>query len=96
MNKTKSVAVALQYDGKSTPTVSAHGFGEIASQIIKIAKEHGVPLQQDNELVEILAQLELGDEIPENLYRAVAEVIAFAYILSGKFPKDWKQDHPHY
>lgn len=96
MNKTKSVAVALQYDGENTPTVSAHGIGEIASQIIKIAKEHGVPLQQDNELVEILAQLELGDEIPENLYRAVAEVIAFAYILSGKFPKDWKQNKPQY
>jgi len=96
MNTKKSIAVALQYDGENTPTVSAHGFGDIASEIIKIAKEHGVPLQQDNELVEILAQLELGDEIPENLYRAVAEVIAFAYILSGKFPKDWKHNTPHY
>ena len=74
----------------NAPVVSAHGIGEIAEQIKQIAMEHGVPLQQDNELVEILAQLELGDEIPENLYRAVAEVIAFAYILSGKFPKNWK------
>lgn len=90
MTPSKPIAVALEYDGHNAPVVSAHGIGEIAEQIKQIAIEHGVPLQQDNELVEILAQLELGDEIPENLYRAVAEVIAFAYILSGKFPKNWK------
>ena len=90
MPPSKPIAVALEYDGESAPVVSAHGVGEIAEKIKQIAKDHGVPLQQDNELVEILAQLELGDEIPENLYRAVAEVIAFAYILSGKFPKNWK------
>ena len=90
MIPSKPIAVALEYDGDSAPVVSAHGVGEIAEKIKQIAKDHGVPLQQDNELVEILAQLELGDEIPENLYRAVAEVIAFAYILSGKFPKNWK------
>lgn len=90
MNPSKPIAVALEYDGDNAPVVSAHGIGEIAEKIKQIAMEHGVPLQQDNELVEILAQLELGDEIPENLYRAVAEVIAFAYILSGKFPKNWK------
>lgn len=90
MTSSKPIAVALEYDGDNAPVVSAHGIGEIAEQIKQIAMEHGVPLQQDNELVEILAQLELGDEIPENLYRAVAEVIAFAYILSGKFPKNWK------
>ena len=84
------IAVALEYDGENTPTVNARGIGLIAEQIIQIAMEHGVPLQQDSELVEILAELNLGDEIPENLYRAVAEVIAFAYILSGKFPKNWK------
>lgn len=90
MDSATPIAVALEYDGDNAPTVSAHGIGEIAEKIKKIAADHGVPLQQDNELVEILAQLDLGDEIPENLYRAVAEVIAFAYILSGKFPKNWK------
>jgi len=40
--------------------------------------------------VSVLAELELGDEIPENLYRVIAEVIAFAYILSGRFPVDWQ------
>lgn len=85
----KTVAVALEYDGDTAPTVTAQGFGDVAQQIMQIAQQHGVMIQQDNELVEILAQLDIGDEIPENLYRAVAEVIAFAYALSGKFPKSW-------
>lgn len=84
-------AVALQYDGQHTPQVTAKGYGELAEQIIALAKEHGIPLQEDPGLVAILAQLELGSEIPENLYRAVAEVIAFAYILLGKFP----EGYPH-
>lgn len=90
MNNAKPIAVALEYDGDTSPTVCATGIGEVAEKIIRIAKENGVFIQQDNELVEILAQLDIGDNIPENLYRAVAEVIAFAYILSGKFPKSWK------
>jgi len=91
MNQTTPIAVALEYDGENAPIVSARGVGPIADQIIKIAREQGVPLQEDGELVEILANLNLGDEIPENLYRTIAEVIAFAYILSGKFPKKWKE-----
>lgn len=89
MKRQHTIAVALEYDGHNTPKVSASGVGKIAEEILKIANEHGVPLQQDNELVSVLAELGLGDEIPENLYRVVAEVIAFAYILTGKFPKDW-------
>ena len=88
MISTVPIAVSLEYDGETTPTISARGFGEVAHQIIQIAKDNDVLVQQDDELVEILAQLDIGDEIPENLYRAVAEVIAFAYILSGKFPKE--------
>ncbi len=80
------MAVALEYDGKGAPRVSAKGAGETAEQIIKLATEHGVPLQQDEGLVRLLAQVDLDAEIPEALYRAVAEVIAFAYLLKGKFP----------
>jgi len=85
------IAVALEFDGENTPTVNARGIGPIADKIIEIANQHGVPLQQDDELVEILSDLNLGDEIPEDLYRVIAEIIAFAYILSGKFPKNWKR-----
>ncbi|VAW57302.1 Flagellar biosynthesis protein FlhB [hydrothermal vent metagenome] len=90
MKQSIPIAVALEYDGKSAPNVSARGIGPIANEIIKTAKKHNVPLQQDEELIEVLAELNLSDEIPENLYRAIAEIIAFAYILSGKFPKDWQ------
>ncbi len=91
MKQAEPIAVALEYDGLTTPTVNARGFGPIAEQIIEKAEQHGIPLQKDTELVEILAQLDVGDEVPENLYRAVAEVIAFAYILRGKFPANWKK-----
>lgn len=76
-------AVALYYDGKNTPQISAKGTGDVAQQIIAIAKEHGVPLCDNATLVDLLVTLELGDEIPEALYTAVAYIIAFAYQLDG-------------
>lgn len=74
-------AVALFYDGNSAPTVTAKGAGDQADEIIRIAEEHGVPLCDNAPLVELLAQIELGDEIPEGLYIAVAHIIAFAFKL---------------
>jgi flagellar biosynthesis protein len=85
-------AVALYYDGKNAPHVSAKGTGEVAEQIIAIAQEHGVPLCDNSALVDLLVTLELGDEIPEALYIAVAYIIAFAYQLEGKIP-DARQNH---
>jgi flagellar biosynthesis protein len=87
----KKIAVALEYDGSNAPRVTAKGVGDIAETIMAIAREQGVPLQEDAGLVEILAQINLDEEIPENLYRAVAEVIAFAYILTGKFPPGYSK-----
>jgi len=81
-----SLAVALRYDGVGAPRVTASGRAELAERIIAVAREHGVPLQDDPELAAILARIPLGDEIPEVLFRAVAEVIAFAYLVSGRFP----------
>jgi len=79
-------AVALHYDGKRAPTVIAKGSGEIARQILAIADKHHIPLREDPELLGLLAKLELGQQIPENLYLAVAQIIAFAYYISGKSP----------
>lgn len=79
-------AVALYYDGTNAPHVSAKGTGAVAEQIIAIAQEHGVPLCDNTTLVDLLVTLELGDEIPEALYIAVAYIIAFAYQLEGKTP----------
>lgn len=83
-------AVALYYDGKNAPHISAKGTGEVAGQIIAIAQEHGVPLCDNSALVDLLVTLELGDEIPEALYIAVAYIIAFAYQLEGKTPDAWQ------
>lgn len=79
-------AIALQYDGINAPTVTAMGEGAIAEEIVRIAREHGVPLREDASLAALLSDLELGDEIPERLYRIIAEVIAYAYLVSGKVP----------
>lgn len=81
-------AVALYYDGKNAPHISAKGTGAVAEQIMEIAREHGVPLCDNPSLVDLLVTLELGDEIPENLYIAVAYIIAFAYQLEGKTPEN--------
>lgn len=86
-----SLAVALRYDGESAPKVSAKGSNELAEQIIALAKKHNVPLSENKELVSLLSTLELGEEIPEILYLAVAEIIAFAYMLKGKVPEGFKE-----
>lgn len=91
-NQQLQKAVALYYDGKNAPHISAKGTGAVADQIIAIAKEHGVPLCDNSALVDLLVTLELGDEIPEALYIAVAYIIAFAYQLEGKIPNAW-QNH---
>ena len=83
-----TTAVALHYDGDKAPTVTAKGSGEVAEQIIALAREHGIPLQENAALTELLSRLDLGTEIPPELYLAVAEVIAFAYLLSGKRPEN--------
>ena len=83
---TTDLAVALKYNGNEAPKVTAKGEGITAEQILEIAEKHGIPLQSEPELARILAQVPLGDEIPQELYVAVAEVIAFAYFLSGKTP----------
>lgn len=82
-----NIAVALEYDGEAAPRVTASGEGELALQIIELAREHGVPLEESPELVQLLRRIPLGEEIPEPLYYAVAEVIAFAYIIAGRIPE---------
>ena len=76
--------VALSYDPscESAPQVVAKGSGHIGDQILAVAREHEVSLYQDRDLTRLLSQLELGDEIPETLYKAVAQVILFALELN--------------
>ena len=74
-------AVALSYNpnSNSAPNIVAKGKGKIAENIVKKAKEHDIPIQEDPSLVEILGQLNIDESIPEELYKAVSEVFAYIY-----------------
>lgn len=82
----KKKAVALRYrDGEdSAPRVVAKGEGLVADKIREVAKEAGVPLYEDDALVEVLAQIELDREVPPELYQAVAEVMSWVYRANGQ------------
>jgi flagellar biosynthesis protein len=73
--------VALKYEKykDNAPKVVAKGKGEVAKKIIEVAKEHGVYIKEDPDLVEVLSGLDLYEEIPEDLYKVVAEILAFIY-----------------
>ena len=77
-------AAALKYDGTQTPRIVAKGEGNVAERIIQLAKENDIHIHNDPILLQVLSRLELGDEIPEQLYLAVAKIIAFAYFLQDK------------
>lgn len=77
-------AVALTWDGREAPRVSAKGEDALAEEIIRLAEAHNIPLYEDAGLVKLLAKLELGEEIPRELYLAVARVIAFSYMMAGR------------
>lgn len=88
MKKEKPVAVALRYDGTSAPRVTASGEGLIARQIIAAAKEHNIPLEQNEELTSLLAKVRINEEIPKPLYTAVAQILAFLYYINEKKPEE--------
>jgi flagellar biosynthesis protein len=77
-------AVALRYDSASgaSPRVTAKGKGLVAEQILATARAHGVPIREDKDLVELLSACELLDEIPVELYAAVAYVLAYLHALN--------------
>lgn len=79
----RRLAVALKYDPGSAPRVVATGRGHLGQRIIDVAREHGVPLEQNPALAEALSSLELDEEIPEQLYRAVAQILGFILRAAG-------------
>ena len=78
------LAVALRYDAPGAPRVVAVGRGHVGQAIIDTALKHGVPLERNPPLAEALSTVELGDEIPEQLYLAVAQVLSFILRSSGR------------
>lgn len=85
-------AVALFYDGQNAPAVTAAGSGDLAQQIVAIARENGIPLFENEALLKLLVDIGIGEEIPETLYLCIAQIIAFAYKVQGKFPEGWAPD----
>lgn len=81
---TSSLAVALHYNGNGAPRVVAKGGGVVADKIIETAREHRIPLEEDAALAASLSRLDLGAEVPRELYVAVANVLAFAWAVTGK------------
>src|SRR5882757_6619474 len=84
--KPRKQAVALQYDRNKqvAPKVLAKGSNGVADRILEVAAEKGIPLYHDAELIEVLAQLDIGTEIQPELYQAVAEVLIFIYKMNQK------------
>jgi flagellar biosynthesis protein len=78
------LAIALHYDKKGAPRVIAKGKGTIGAKIIEVAKAHDIPIEENEMLAGALSKVELGDEIPAELYKAVAEVLVFVLRLSGR------------
>ncbi|MBV5318092.1 MAG: EscU/YscU/HrcU family type III secretion system export apparatus switch protein [Desulfobulbaceae bacterium] len=84
---TKKKAVALLYDANKTaaPKIVASGSNLIADKIIALAIEAGVHIKEDRDLVELLAKVPVGEEIPAELYQTIAEVLAFVYSVNSKY-----------
>jgi flagellar biosynthesis protein len=94
-------AVGLKYQQSNqdvlikdgAPTIIAKGFGDLADEIIALARQNGVLVHEDPYLSDFLATLDLGQEIPDQLYHVIAELISFSYVLQGKFPDSWAKMH---
>jgi flagellar biosynthesis protein len=79
-------AAALRYDTKKdgAPRVTAKGRGVIAEKIIELAKKNGIPIKSDPALVHLLSKVDIDEQIPLELYRAVAEILAFVYSMNER------------
>ncbi len=86
MAKDRKKAVAIRYDSEShnAPVIVASGEGRQAERILELAEQHGIPLQQDTTLIDTLIKLDIGQEIPPELYQVVAEVLVFVRRMNEK------------
>lgn len=89
-NKLKE-AVALEYGTRPTPVITAKGRGLAAEQILAMARESGVYVAQDPQLLNLLSRLEPDEEIPTDLYTAVAVILSWVYWMKGLRPGDEKK-----
>lgn len=86
--KQKDTAVAVGYSGAgSLPEILAVARGALVERLLGIAREHGITVYRDADLAEVLSKLDVGSEIPEGLFAAVAEVLAYCYRVNAGFAK---------
>ena len=84
MDQKKAAALRYNIRKDPAPRLVAKGKGWMAEKIIEIAREHHIPLKEDPHLIEILSTLDLYEEIPPDLYKAVAEILIFIYKITNK------------
>lgn len=80
----KAAALKYRRGADAAPVITAKGRGAVADKIIELARRAGVPIREDRNMVEVLSAMELHEEIPPELYKAVAEILAYIYTMSGK------------
>ena len=85
--KKNTIAAAIKYDDKrdAAPKLTAKGRGSIAEKIIKLAMEHNIPIREDPALVHILSRLDIDEQIPPEIYKAIAEILAFVYSVNEQY-----------
>ena len=88
----RRTAVALEYSDPGVPRVTAKGHGDVADRIVRTARAAGVVIEENPALAEALSRVELDEEIPEALYRAVAQVILFVLRSTGQLAVAGKKD----
>ncbi|MBN4079718.1 EscU/YscU/HrcU family type III secretion system export apparatus switch protein [bacterium AH-315-C08] len=81
-------AVSLQYKKgrNAAPKVTAKGQGWVAEKIIKMAQENNIPIREDKDLLHLLSEIDVGQEVPESLYKVIAELLAWVYQLNQNYP----------
>ena len=91
-NQTKNLAISLKYSWGSNhaPRVTAKGQGWVAEKIIAMAEQQNIPIRKDKDLVALLEKIDVGREIPESLYKLVAELLAWVYQLNNEYSKNRK------
>lgn len=83
----KAIALSYNEECDAAPRVTAKGKGHVAEKIIEAAKENDVPIKEDPSMVELLSEVELNEEIPEELYEVVAELLSYIYRLDQSAKK---------
>ena len=87
----KRVAVLRYRPGDGAPVIVASGMGHLAEKIVEVATDNGVPVYEDTSLATVLSQMQLGREIPEELYQAVVEIYLYFLEFDPNDPEKFRR-----